>query len=100
MTYQELVAEIERLKIKNENLELEVNNLRRIVFGSRREYTPITNEQLEESNQCSFFATEKEADENLEKQKTEKIEEYVLNEEEKCPECNGELQVVEKQIVR
>lgn len=130
MTYQELVAENERLKIKNENLELEVNNLRRIVFGSRREHTPITKEQLEDFNQCSLFATEKEADEYLEKQSKEKSEElvihrkknnkkrqagikrsalkdveiekeeYIINEEEKCPECNGELQVVGKQIVR
>ena len=104
--------------------------MRRIVFGRKRENTPINNEQLVNSNQCSLFATEEEADENLEKQVKEKVEEiivhrkknnkkkqagikrsalkdvviekeeYILNEEEKCPRCNGELQVVGKELVR
>ena len=130
MTYEELVEENKKLNIKLQNAELELTALRRIVFGSKRENTPVNKEQLVDSDQCSLFETEKEADENLEKQEKEKIEEivvhrkknnkkkqagikrnalknvviekedYVLKEDEKCPICNGNLKVVGKELVR
>ena len=40
MTYEELQKAYNQLKIQYENQQLELNNLRRIVFGTRREYTP------------------------------------------------------------
>ena len=130
MTYEELVEENKKLNIKLQNAELELTALRRIVFGSKGENTPVNKEQLVDSDQCSLFETEKEADENLEKQEKEKIEEivvhrkknnkkkqagikrnalknvviekeeYVLKEDEKCPICNGNLKVVGKELVR
>ena len=130
MTYEELVAENKKLHTELANAKLEINELRRIVFGSKRERTPINKEELVEAEQCSLFSTEKEADEYLEKQEKEKIEEvivhrkknskkkqagikrsslkdvviekeeYVLNEDERCPVCKGKLQVVGKEIVR
>ena len=130
MTYKELVEENKKLNIKLQNAELELTALRRIVFGSKRENTPVNKEQLVDSDQCSLFETEKEADENLEKQEKEKIEEivvhrkknnkkkqagikrnalknvviekeeYVLKEDEKCPICKGNLKVVGKELVR
>ena len=137
MTYEELVAENKKIngeltntKIKLQNAELELATLRKIVFGSKREKTAVNNEQLENSNQCSLFETEEEADANLKKQEEEKVEEitvhrkknnkkkqagikksalkdvviekeeYVLNEDELCPVCNGELKVVGKELVR
>ena len=130
MTYEELVAENQKLSIELANAKLELLTLRRIVFGSKREKTPINKEELVKAEQCSLFETEKEADEHLEKQEQEKIEEitvhrkknnkkkqagikrsalkdvviekeeYILNEEEKCPVCSEELQVVGKEVVR
>lgn len=130
MTYEELVAENQKLSIELANAKLELSTLRRIVFGSKREKTPINKEELVKAEQCSLFETEKEADEHLEKQEQEKIEEitvhrkknnkkkqagikrsalkdvviekeeYALNEEEKCPVCSEELQVVGKEVVR
>ena len=118
--------ELANAKIKIENQQLELNNLKRIVFGTRREYTPEV--EQEETMQCSLFKDEKEMDENVEKevqknieditvhkkQKTKKAgikrsklkntiikkEEYKLNENEKCEECGNELEVVGKKVVR
>ena len=71
MTYEELQKENERLnqelfdtKIKYENTKLELDNLKRIFFGKKREYTPEKNEeQIDE--QCSLFDDPKEIEENL-----------------------------------
>ena len=118
--------ELANAKIKIENQQLELNNLKRIVFGTRREYTPEV--EQEETIQCSLFKDEKEMDEHVEKevqknieditvhkkQKTKKAgikrsklkntiikkEEYKLNENEKCEERGNELEVVGKKVVR
>lgn len=129
MSYEELLENYNKLQSKYENTKLELDNLKRIVFGVKREYTP-KQEQLENSVQCSLFDKEKEVDEELQKQVEENVEEltvyrkknkrktvagikkeqlknteiqvieYKLNPEEKCPECGNELEEVSKEIVR
>lgn len=126
---EKLRSELSNTKIKYENTKLELDNLKRILFGSKREYTPQA-ETDEISEQCSIFDDEKDIEEDLQKQIEENIEEvtiqkkkksktkkagikknqlknveiikkeYVLNEDEKCPECQGELKVVSKKVVR
>ena len=135
MTYEELQkayknvsAELANAKVKIENQQIELNNLRRIVFGSRREYTPEV--EQEDTMQCSLFKNEKEMDENVEKEVQENIEEmtvhkkkksktkkagikksklkdtvikkeeYKLNEDDTCEECGSELELVGKKVVR
>ena len=45
MTYEELQKAYNELRIKYENQEIELNNLRRIIFGRKREYTPIQEQE-------------------------------------------------------
>ena len=52
--YQKLKKENNNLKIKVENQELQINTLKRYVFGSKREYTP-KEENLVEGVQISLF---------------------------------------------
>ena len=75
MTYEELQKAYNELRIKYENQEIELNNLRRIIFGRKREYTPI---QDQEEEQCSLFEDEKEMDEEVEKEVKEKVEEITV----------------------
>ena len=75
MTYEELQKAYNELRIKYENQEIELNNLRRIIFGRKREYTPI---QEQEEEQCSLFEDEKEMDEEVEKEVKEKVEEITV----------------------
>ena len=82
MTYEELQkayknvsAELANAKVKIENQQIELNNLRRIVFGSRREYTPEV--EQEDTMQCSLFKNEKEMDENVEKEVQERTNEKI-----------------------
>ena len=130
MSLEEAIKKIESLEIENSNLKLEINTLRKMVFGHKRENTPNNQEQMADSEQCSLFATEEEANEHLEKEIEEKIEEvtvykkknkkekkagikksalkdvvikrseFVINENDKCPECNGNLKAVGKKVVR
>ena len=135
MTYEELQnayknakAELVNAKIKIENQQIELNNLRRIVFGTRREYTPEVDQ--EETMQCSLFKDEKEMDYNVDKEVAENVEEitvhkkkkaktkkagikrnklkdtiikkeeYKLNEDDICEECGSTLELVGKKVVR
>ena len=128
MTYEELQKAYNQLKIQYENQQLELNNLRRIVFGTRREYTP--SQEQEEQMQCSLFKDEKCMDEEVEKEIKENIneitvhkkkdskkkkagikrsklkdiiikkEEYKLDEKEVCDECGSGLELVGKKVVR
>ena len=135
MSYDELMAEYQKLKkennnlkIKVENQELQINTLKRYVFGSKRECTP-KEENLVEGVQSSLFgeSDDKELNQQMEKE-IEKItvhkkknskkvqagikksslkdveiirEEYKLEEEkEKCPVCAGNLKQVGKEVVR
>ncbi len=129
MSYEELLKNYTELQEKYENTKLQLDNLKRIVFGVKREYTP-KQEQIENSIQCSLFDLEKEVDKELEKQVKEVVEEITvnkkknkrkkiagikkdhlknteveiveceLNPEEKCPECGSELEEISKEIVR
>lgn len=136
MSYDELmnaylnkISENEKLKIQVENQNLEINNLKRIIYGVKREYTP-KKEQVENTQQCSLFADDQNIDNEIKEQikenveeitvykkkntKTKKagikksilknveveIKEYEISPEEKCPVCNGELKKVGKEVVR
>ncbi len=129
MTREELLEENEKLKIELANTKLELNNLKRVMFGTKREYTPETkSEQIEE--QCSLFDNEEEIEKNVEEQIEEKVEEitvhrkkkskekkagikksalkdvvivrkeYIIEDDAVCPECQSELKPVGKKIVR
>lgn len=129
MTREELLEENEKLKIELANTKLELNNLKRVMFGTKREYSPETkSESIEE--QCSLFDTEEEIEKNVEEQIEEKVEEitvhkkkkskekkagikrsklkdvvivrkeYIIEDDAVCPECQSELKPVGKKIVR
>ena len=115
--------------VENENLKLENQNLKRIIYGVKREHTP-KQEQLENSVQCSLFENNENIDKEIENQVKENVEEitvykkknskkkkagikkeqlknveveikeYKINENETCPECNGELEEISKEVVR
>ena len=127
MTYEELQKAYNELRIKYENQEIELNNIKRIIFGRKREYTPI---QEQEEEQCSLFEDEKEMDEEVEKEVKEKVEEitvyknkkakkkragikrsklkeiiikreeYKLDDSERCEKCGKEIELVGKKVVR
>lgn len=90
MTYEELLAEnqklknevvkkdkeIEKLQITVENQELQINTLQRYIFGPRREHTP-KEENIVNGVQCSIFGEPE--DEHLKKQVEEKTEEIIVH---------------------
>lgn len=120
--------ELSNTKVILANKELELNNLKRIIFGSKREKTP-KGEQTVDSEQCSLFDNEEDIERNTQEQIAEQVEEitihkkkkakkkisgikksflkdivikrqeYVLNEEEKCPHCDSEAKLVGKKVV-
>lgn len=89
-TYEELVAENEKLKndVKNKNIEitnlkikvenqqLHINTLNRYIFGSKRESTP-KEENIVAGTQCSIFGELK--DEEIKEKVEEKTEEIVVH---------------------
>ncbi len=82
-TYEELVAENQKLhaentelKIKVENQQLHINALNRYIFGSKRESTP-KEDNIVEGTQCSFFNEVQ--DEEIQKQIEEKTEEIIVH---------------------
>ncbi len=129
MSYEELLKENESLKIELDNTKLELNNLKRIVFGSKREKTPEV-EQNVNVEQCSIFDNEKDIEEDLKNQIREQIEEitvyrkkkskkrtagikksflqniivkrqeYIMNEGSCCPICDSDLELVGKKVIR
>ena len=129
MSLEEAIRKIQILELENENLKLENNSLKRIIFGSKREYTPkATEEQIKE--QCSLFDNPEEIENNVQEQINEQVEEitvykkkksktkkagikraalkdvvierkeYMLEEDAVCPECRGNLKNVGKKVVR
>ena len=129
MLLEEAIKKIQVLELENENLKLENNSLKKIIFGSKSEKTPKDNkEQIEE--QCSLFETPEEIEKNVQEQIDEKVEEitvyrkkksktkkagikrsvlkdveierkeYVIEENAVCPECKGNLKNVGKKVVR
>ena len=127
MSYDELLKKYQESQIEIENLKLQVNNFKRIIYGVKREHTP-KKEQLENCTQCSLFELQEKIDEDLQpqvlenveevtvykKKKTKKagikkshlkdveieVKEYKINEDEKCPECGSELKEIAKEVVR
>ena len=128
MSREELISEYKKLKINYDNTVLELNSLKRIVFGSRQEKVP--KKEIIDINQCSLFDNEEEIEKDVQEQSEKQVEEitvhkkkkskkrkaglkrsqlkdvvikrqeYVLNEEEKCPECNSEFKLIGKKILR
>lgn len=135
-TYEELVIENQKLKqqvndlkIKVENQELQINWFNKYVFGSKRENISNENENIVNGKQCSIFGEIK--DEELKKEINEKTEEIVVHkkkntkkvqagikkaelknvetetvevvlEDDKkvCPTCESELEYIGKEFVR
>lgn len=129
MSLEEAIKKIQILELENENLKLENNSLKRIIFGSKREKTPENNKkQIEE--QYSLFDDPKEIENDVQEQISEKVEEitvykkkksktqkagikrsalkdvvierkeYIIEENAVCPECEGNLKNVGKKVVR
>lgn len=129
MTREQLLEENMKLKIELANAKLELNNLKRVVFGSKREYTLEANTASIEE-QCSLFNDPKDIEKNVQEQIEENIEEitvhrkkkakakkagikratlkdvvvekveYLIEDDEVCPECQSDLKLVGKKIVR
>ena len=78
--YLEIQNQYQELQIKNENLTLELNTYRKMIFGSKREALP-KEEHIEE--QCSLFDDPKDIEENLQKQIQENIEEITVHRKKK-----------------
>ena len=77
MLLEEAIKKIQTLELENENLKLENNSLKRIIFGSKREYTPkATEEQIKE--QCSLFDNPEEMEKNVQEQINEQVEEITV----------------------
>lgn len=126
---RKLKEELEKKEKELFNAQLQIENLKRIIFGSRREKVKV--EEKEDLEQCSLFDDAEKMEENVQEQIEENIEkiivhrkknkrekqagikrsnlknvevekeEYILNEEEKeCPECGKELKLVSKKVVR
>lgn len=83
--YTELKEKYEDTKIKYEDAKLQLDNLKRVVFGTKREYTPKQEEQVESSMQCSLFDDNKkenknkEMEDDIEQQLEENIEEITVH---------------------
>ena len=130
MSYEELMSKYKELTIENENLKLENNNLKRIIFGVKREYTPQKEQVENSVQCSLFDEDRETQDEEIKEQIEEKVEEitvykkkninkkkagikksklkeveievkeYKINEEERCPVCNGNLKEISKEVVR
>jgi len=135
MDYDELMKQYKKvqsqnvdLQMKLENAELQLNVLKKIVFGSKREKTPV--QESINIDQCSLFDNEEDIEKNVQQQISEQVEEitvyrkkkskkrvaglkksilkdvvvkrqeYELDKDEKCPECDNDLKLVGKKVVR
>lgn len=113
-TYEELVAENEKLrnevteknieitnlKIKVENQELHINALNRYIFGSKRESTK-KEENIVKGKQCSIFGDSN--NEELKEQIQEKTEEIIVHKKKKTKKVQSgikrsELKNIETEI--
>ena len=128
MLYQELMKKYEELQTKYDNAILELNSLKKIVFGSRRESICKT-ENIESGEQISLFETSTEQmQENIENEIVEETEkiivkrkkksrkagikrsalkdiqfetvEHIIDENSKCPNCENDLNVLGKKLIR
>ena len=119
--------EISNLKVTVENQKQQIEWFNRYVFGAKRESTP-KEDNIVEGTQCSIFGEpeDEELKEEIEKateeiivhkKKNKKKEkagikrsalknvetetiECIVNEDEKCPECNSELENIGQELVR
>lgn len=129
-TYQEIIKEkdkeIEKLKEKILNQQLQINLLNRYVFGSKKECVK-KEENIVEGEQCSIFGVPEDVKEEVEekteeitihrkkknKKKTSGIKKAALKDVETiteeyklegmqlvCPVCGGKLEQIGKEVVR
>src|SRR5574344_24571 len=127
--YSDAQQENTQLKIRIENQQLQINSLRKYIFGSKRESTVKPEENIVDGTQCSIFGEieDPEVKQQVE-EKTEEItvyrkknskkvqsgikkaelknietvtEEYVLENDKKvCPTCNSDVKQIGKELVR
>ena len=76
MSYEELLSEYKKLAIKYDNITLELNTLKRFVFGSKQEKVPA--KENIDINQCSLFDNEEDMDKDVERQAKEQLEEVTV----------------------
>ena len=76
MSYEELLSEYKKLAIKYDNITLELNTLKRFVFGSKQEKVPV--KENIDINQCSLFDNEEDMDKDVERQAKEQIEKITV----------------------
>lgn len=126
----ELTQLVGKLLLTIENMQLQINSMQKMMFGSKRETTP-KQENIAEGTQCSLFNDAKgRLDEELEKQIDDNIEELTvyrkkksktkqagikkgnlkdveleiqdidITDDQDCPICHGELKEVSKKVVR
>ncbi len=107
-TYENLVAEnqklkqeIMELKIKVENQQLHINTLNRYIFGSKRENTP-KEENLVEGTQCSIFGEIE--NKELKQEVEEKTEEIIVHRKKRNKKIESgikksELKNIEKETI-
>jgi len=128
MSYEELYEKYQNLELENSSLKLELNNLKKVIFGVKREHTP-KEENIIDGEQGSLFS-DKNSYEELKKQAIEKagditvtynrkaknkkagikenvlknipmrVKEFCFDEDAKCPECDNELKEISKKIIR
>ena len=128
MLYEDLMKKYEELQNKYDNAILELDSLKKIVFGSRRE-TICKFENIESGEQISLFETStEEIQKNIENEileETEKIlitrkkkskkagvkrsalkdvqfetVEHIIDENSKCPNCENDLNILGKKLIR
>ena len=125
---KELEFQNKELQIKYNNATLELNALKRIVFGNKQEKTP--SKETIDSDQISLFDNEEDIEKDVQEQIEEQVEEvtihkkknakkkvaglkrsalkdvvikrqeYVLNADDRCLECGSEIELVGKKVVR
>ena len=85
MSYEELMSEYQKMKSENADLlkiianqQLELNTLKKVIFGQKREYTP-KKEQLENVTQCSLFNDDQNVEKEIKEQVQEKTEEITVH---------------------
>ena len=74
MSYDELMEKYKKQLVEIDNLKIENNNLKRIIYGVKREYSP-KKEQIESTQQVSLFDDEQNIDAEIKEQIKENVEE-------------------------
>ena len=77
MSYDELMKKYQDSQIEIENLKLELQNLKRVIFGSKRESIKKT-EKIIDGEQISLFSDKMQTDEEIKEQVEKNVEEITV----------------------